>query len=331
MKTNLLKILFLFAVGFLSCDNIQAFGSGPVKKYDLYQTDCTQASAQRDSALTYLQACGDSCTEETFQKYLKAGETEARQMERKYPVLAFYEHAAEKILNEMVSRTVPQGQVYIWCLYNMGYIIKTPSVCFGVDLNHKYACRFAPYIDFLCITHQHEDHIDRTLNDEMYWVGKPVVSNFFPPDSTSPYPYLVKTPGSMEIKGIKIVTNIDDHNSKLKNFVVTYQFDCGKDTKNTVIMHVGDSSFNPKQYSVDQGVDVLIPRYAPTIDQKIIGPVIKPRVILMSHIMELRHVNQPGSRSSIAQGLEHNRELLPYHAYLPFWGELFVYKQADTK
>jgi hypothetical protein len=152
-----------------------------------------------------------------------------------------------------------------------------------------------------------------------------VVSNFFAPDST--YPYLVKEPGSMQIKGIKITTNINDHNSKLRNFVVTYQLDCGVDTHNIVIMHVGDSSFNPNQYSVEAPVDVLIPRYASTIDYKIIGPVIQPKVILMSHIMELRHVNKPGSRSSIMQGLEHNQSFYQSKAYLPFWGELFVYSR----
>jgi hypothetical protein len=105
------------------------------------------------------------------------------------------------------------------------------------------------------------------------------------------------------------------------------KMDCEVDTHNIVIMHVGDSSFNPNQYSVEAPVDVLIPRYASTIDYKIIGPVIQPKVILMSHIMELRHVNKPGSRSSIMQGLEHNQSFYQSKAYLPFWGELFVYSR----
>lgn len=277
----------------------------------------------RDSLLNQLQAYGDACSDQTFETYLSSDETIARQMEVQYPILQYYRSSFEKVLSEVQTEKVKKGSVVIWNLYNMGYIVKTPSVCFGIDLNHKYAVKFAPYIDFLCITHKHDDHVDTLLNRAMYRAGKAVVSNFYQPEQN--YPFLVKEVKDLEIKGIKIRTNSNDHNSKLRDFVLTYQFNCGKDTRNVVLMHVGDSSFNPKQYDVKEDVDVLIPRYAPTIDRKIIGPVIQPKVVLMSHIMELRHVNKVGSRSSLRQGLEHNAELENVKAMLLFWGEKFVY------
>lgn len=320
MKKICVYFGYAFMLGGMFMSTAKAEDAMPLAER-LYQTACTTLTQERRQTLFELQSLADSCSMDTFQRYLSAGESASEQMEKAYPILQFYIQACEKVLREVRTQKVPRGHVYIWCLYNMGYVIKTPSVCFGVDLNHKYAERFEPLIDFLCVTHAHDDHRDTLLNRRMWKAGKPVLSNFFAPDSS--YPYLSKTPKQYSLHGIRITTQVNDHNSKLRNFVLTYQFDCGADANHAVLMHVGDSSFNPKQYSVETPIDVFIPRYAPTIDSKIIGPVIQPKVILMAHILEMRHRNVPGSRSSISQALEHIVGFTSSKAYFPFWGERF--------
>ena len=40
----------------------------------------------------------------------------------------------------------------------MGYIVKTPSHTFSIDLIHKHIDKFAKCLDFNLITHKHKDH-----------------------------------------------------------------------------------------------------------------------------------------------------------------------------
>jgi hypothetical protein len=221
-------------------------------------------------------------------------------------------------------------------VYNMGYVIKTPSACFGVDISHRWALKLAPYLDFICITHNHSDHYSKPLYDEMFRLGKPVLSNFLRTGQNYQYT-TAKTAGtkvSFKIGNIGIYTNVNDHNnSTLKNFVTTYQFNTGEDGGNLVIMHVGDSNYNPSQYDIKEPVDIFIPRYAPNAltENNVIGSgkKITPKYVLLSHILELAHEGVEESRWSIQLGLERASKLDCENSFLPFWGEKLYGKMEN--
>ena len=142
---------------------------------------------------------------------------------------------------------VENGTAAIWLLYNMGYVVKTPSGCFAIDISHRWAKELAPYIDFLCVTHKHSDHYSNDLIQAMFDLGKPVLSNYLK-DTT--YPYTAKGDKDYEIGKFKIKTCITDHNNAgLSNFVTVFSIDCGEDNGNFVFMHVGDSNYKPEQYT----------------------------------------------------------------------------------
>lgn len=89
----------------------------------------------------------------------------------------------------------------------MGYVVKTPSGCFAIDISHRWAKELAPYIDFLCVTHKHSDHYSNDLIQAMFDLGKPVLSNYLK-DTTYPY----------TARGIKIMKL---ENSRLKPVSLT--------------------------------------------------------------------------------------------------------------
>ena len=48
-------------------------------------------------------------------------------------ILACYDAAFDRVLAGVRDETPAPGQAHIWMLYNMGYVVKTPSGCFAVD------------------------------------------------------------------------------------------------------------------------------------------------------------------------------------------------------
>lgn len=227
---------------------------------------------------------------------------------------------------------VENGTAEIWLLYNMGYIVKTPSGCFAIDISHRWAKELAPYIDFLCVTHKHSDHYNADLIQAMFDLGKPVLSNYLK-DTT--YPYTAKGDKDYEIGKFKIRTCITDHNnSGLSNFVTVFQIDCGDDTGNFVFMHVGDSNFKPEQYTnIAPYVNVLIPRYAPNAltENNIIGTgagQVQPDYVLLSHILEMAHAGVDASRWSLDMALERASKINCDQTYVPMWGEKMVWKNG---
>ena len=53
-------------------------------------------------------------------------------------VLYFYRKAFDKVCREVKSTKVSEGTIVLWNLYNMGYVVKTPTQTFGIDLFHKH-------------------------------------------------------------------------------------------------------------------------------------------------------------------------------------------------
>jgi len=293
----------------------------------LLTTSCINVTTERINALRMMQDDFNICSAKYFGDYMVALEKSAASYEKYDPSLKYYKKAFDKVLKEIDTTSVAQGGVILWNLYNMGYVIKTPSSCFAIDLRHKYAVYLEPYLDFLMITHKHSDHYSTELIDAMVKNNKPVITNYLAKNiytSTIPTTY---TFTFVNKNTIRITTNINDHNTTLINFVTTFQINCGADAGNCIIMHTGDSSFNPSQYNVIQDVNVFITRYAPNGNENnILGSIVKPDCAIVSHIDELSHTDESASRWSFQSGLERCKQLQKYcPCYMPVWGEKMVW------
>ena len=208
-----------------------------------------------------IQSYADACASSTFSSFLAADDRLAASLVRSERILTCYDAAFDRVLNGLREEKPAVGEVYIWMLYNMGYVIQTPSGCFGVDIYHRRAAELAPYLDFYASTHVHQDHKWQGLIDAMLEAGKPVVTNYL---ERSGYAYTSTTTADYTIGSFALHTFITNHNNGSTNVPVTvFQIDCGEDTGHFVLLHSGDSNFRPEQFDVTQPVDVYILRYAP--------------------------------------------------------------------
>lgn len=293
----------------------------------LWQTSPLDADlATRRELFATIQSYADACASSTFSSFLDADDRLAASLVRGEPILTCYDAAFDRVLNGLREEKPAVGEVYIWMLYNMGYVIQTPSGCFGVDIYHRRAAELAPYLDFYASTHVHQDHKWQGLIDAMLEAGKPVVTNYL---ERPGYEYTSTTAADYTIGSFALHTFITNHNNGSTNVPVTvFQIDCGEDTGHFVLLHSGDSNFLPEQFDVTLPVDVYIPRYAPNelTENNVIGKLFTPRYVLLSHILELSHADPSSSRWTLEQGLERASKLDCEETHMPFWGERLIWK-----
>lgn len=338
-------LLSLLAVGLMSCsdddNNTRTGHEGFLDELaaevnataqELWSTSPLTLTAQRTQALGKIQGYADKCLDNYFISYLRGYEQTSLNMEKGEPILLFYRSAFDRVMESLKNSSVENGTAEIWLLYNMGYVVRTPSGCFAVDISHRWAKQLAPYLDFLCVTHKHSDHYNEELIQAMFDLGKPVLSNYLKDVS---YAYTSKVPTAYTIGKFKIRTSITDHNnSGLSNFVTVFQIDCGEDTGNFKMIHTGDSNYKPEQYTnIDSHVNLLIPRYAPNAltENNIIGTgagQVEADYVLLSHILELAHAGVDESRWSVDMALERASKINNGHTHVPMWGEKLVWKNS---
>lgn len=299
---------------------------------ELWSTSPLTLDAKRTGALAKIQGYADNCLSDYFSTFLSGYDQTSENMEKADPILIYYRSAFDRVLEDIKNSSVEEGTVELWQLYNMGYVIKTSSGCFAIDISHRWAKELAPYIDFLCVTHNHADHYNKELIQAMFDLGKPVLSNYLQDES---YEYTSKTPTDYTIGNFAIHTSITDHNnSGLSNFVTVFYIDCGEDTGNFTLIHTGDSNFKPEQFTnIASHVNVLIPRYAPNAltENNIIGTGLGqtlPDYVLLSHILELAHADTDSSRWSVEMALERASKINCEQTYVPMWGEKLVWKNG---
>ncbi len=286
----------------------------------------------RKALFTTIQGYADALSASTFKSFLTAEEWLAGSLVKSEDILCCYDAAFGRVLEGVKNVRPSGGEVHLYHLYNMGYVVKTPSGCFGVDLFHRRAAELEPYLDFICITHIHQDHKSEALIEAMMSAGKPVVQNFL---DTPGYEYTSTAAKDYAIGGFKIHSFITSHNNDAKkNVPVTvFQISCGEDSGGFTLMHSGDSNFTASQYDVTSEVDVYIPRYAPNelSENNVIGKVFTPGYVLLSHILELSHTDPDSSRWTLQQGLARAARLDCANSYLPFWGEKLIWKNGMLK
>lgn len=283
----------------------------------LNRTSAFQVDSERLAAFDVIQNSVDLLRASDYNAYYKSSEEEARKEEEKRAVLRFLNVSFDKVLREVQQTTVEKGVVF-WHVYNMGYVVKTPTSTFAVDLKHRRACELVPFLDFLLITHRHGDHYDDALNAAFAASGKPVVSNFIDNE------WKIPAEGrEYEFGECRIKTRLVDHNAKLLNFVATFEIDCGRSSGNFVVYHVGDAC-DIRQLQPTTRVDVFIPHLAVGLDVPLaVKETIKPRTTLLSHILELGHLIDKW-RWSYEYGRNICKKCESESVVLPVWGEKIV-------
>lgn len=282
-----------------------------------HKTSCLDLNQTRLDALTEMQKYADQCQNTSFKSYYALTDKTACGRLEENSILGFHARALDKIMEEVKGEKVENGHVALWLLYNMGYIVKTPSHCFGIDIKHKNAAEMAPLIEFLCITHAHEDHYTQALIDEMARLGKPVYSNFIDNKWKIPGKATVRPSGDVTIRTLLV-----DHNSELPDFVTTYEIDCGADTGNKTIYHSGDA-YSHKQLSTSVSPDIFIPHLAVGLDMNAAIGKLQPGIVLLSHLLEMDHPIEKWRWSyeygiNLMKGLDHDK------VYIPVWGEKII-------
>jgi hypothetical protein len=284
------------------------------------KTSCRGPMSERTKAMGILQKAADNCSDTTYRKYLYSNDPQYCSQMEKSGMLYYYKAAFDKVNREIDKTHVKKGTVAVWLIYNMGYIVKTPTHCFAIDVNHKYSYLLANKIDFLLITHHHPDHYSKVLIDAMSALGKPVVSNFIDND------YKVTGTRDFKMGDITIHANLADHNTKYLNFVVTYEIDCGEATNHFTLMHIGDT-YNASQLKSQGAIDLFIPHLAVGLDMRRAFDIVQPKAVLLSHLLELsHHVTQ--WRWSYQYGIDQVNALQRPDTWIPVWGEKMIFKKS---
>ena len=285
------------------------------------KTSCRQLTPERREAMKEMQTYADNFTHTQFNEYLAtpAGSEQERNFEQ-LGLMKYYNMALDKLLAEIPATKVKKGEVAVWQLYNMGYVIKPKPQCFGIDLYHKHAEKLVPMIDFLLITHNHGDHHDKHLVAEMEKQGKPVYSNFLNNG------HKVTTGDSFTTGDISVKVTTVDHNATLKNFVNTYEVNCYAGKRKDYVMFFTGDAHNYQQLNPTDKVDVFIPHLAVGLNMTEAVKKINPTEVLMSHILELGHAITKW-RWSYEYGINECEKLQRPGVYLPVWGEKIVLRR----
>ena len=264
----------------------------------------------------------DAVTPEDYAAYLKSGRDLADIM-RCFPVFGRLETAFEKVFREATATVVPAGgRPAVWYVYNMGLVVKTARSMFSIDLNHRRAEEFAPFLDFALITHNHGDHYTEGFKVAMdRREHKPVVNNFF-----DNYGIIDRGQGGYTrarskkfvFGDVTVVTGICDHNNYLKSYTTTFEVRIGDFT----IFHSGDCcSHSRLKVSRPPDLWVLHP-YCGMDAAKACVEAIHPKTAVVAHLQELGHP-RGRFRWTFEDGLRVKTkiEAAGFAAVMPMWGD----------
>ena len=186
-----------------------------------------------EDALDVWQRETDLVSADTYMQYRKDGNT------RGLASLEKLEAAFEKVYREALETKVDKVPA-VWSVYNMGYVVKTPGALFSIDLVHRRAPEFAPFLDFELVTHNHADHFHPELYKAMDGAGKTVISNFLDNYGVRKWKQdggYTRAAKTFKIKDVEIRTSLIDHNDYLIDFTTAFEIRVG----DFILYHTGDS------------------------------------------------------------------------------------------
>lgn len=284
------------------------------------ETSCKDFNDTRMELMTDMQYYFDRC--DNFGKYLACTDSVEEKSMEKNSILGFYSEALNRLLREIPAEKVAYGNIAVWHLYNMGYVVKTPKHCFGIDICHKHGEKLVPYLDFLCITHPHGDHYTNALCDAMVAEGKPVYSNFIDNGNKIDDTAVINPTGDIEIVAKRV------HHGPNSKIVTTYQIDCGRATRNKVIFHSGDAC-DYTELEKTKEIDLFIPHVTVGLRLNKAAKKLNPDYVLMSHVLEMGHpAKYPGSgiyRIPYVEAMRKAQFMGREGAIIPIWGEKMIF------
>lgn len=302
----LTALLWLFPICFSASGKVQDFKKMWIEK----------DAAKRMSIQDKLQAVLDVTSKKEFDTFDNDPRAKSSN-----PALQFYDLCLDRLAEDIPRTEVRPGTVVIWYLYNMGFVIKTPTVCFGVDIHHRRAVKLAGVLDFSVTTHNHDDHwsmpLLNTLNDN----GKPLVTNF--------YPNLFYTKArsfTHNISGVTIHCGEADHKPTLKKFTMPMEIVCPTGDKQFVFFTSGDCWSHEFLEKKSEKIDLYAVH--PRCGMKAVNAALKlhPQLTFIAHLHELGHdINV--WRWKFADGRSELEEFSKngQAAYVPVWGEKFLW------
>ena len=236
-------------------------------------------------------------------------------------LLNFYDSVLDRILSDVPATVLNPGEVAVWYIYNHGWIIKTSQSCFGIDVHHRRADELAEILDFVAVTHNHNDHYNMELLRSVGRAGKLVISNFFPNPG-----YTKEVSFTHRIKDITIHCGEADHNTILHHFTMPMEIVCAGEQQDFVFFTSGDC------YSSD-----FLERRSSKINLYAIHPrcgmlpvdaakKLQPEMTFVVHLQEMGHDigrwrwTMDDGRLVIDALAKEN-----FNAYLPAWGEKFFW------
>ena len=275
--------------------------------------------AERLDKMAVIQAAADQLTNRDAKRAVVGWGLSRKPAKADNGVLHYLDSAVDRAVKDIHGTRVSHG-VVVWHLYNMGYVFKTPEVCFGIDVCIPGAKRLVKELDFLLISHGHIDHNSGGLGPAMIKAGKPVVTEFLPGST------IVKEPTEIHFGPARVKIDIGDHSPKnpdRRNDMLMFQVDCGASSGNATIYHSGDGA-NYEKMTPDRPVDVFIPHVACS-GMEVADAMrhVHPKVTLVSHVMELTH-DPRGARWSFAYANDKVKEFPEKEALILTWGERWV-------
>lgn len=319
----------------------EASASGPsldeVRKASgiLLGSDCSRDSLRGSEAQKVIQAALDRITPREYIRFYQNGvdwtPEELAKIYAEHPAFYWYDAAFGKVLREVREEPVAPGEVKLWLVYNMGYIVKTPTHCFSIDLHHRRAAELVPYLEFALVTHNHVDHYTSAFLEKMDAAGKKVYSAFY-----SSYGGYSKEPERELVLADDLTVRMyeSDHKRQLPRFMTPFEIVCRTGNDTCVIFHSGDScnakQLHPRSKKVD--FHMVHPRVGLDVRESA-RDTVRPEVTLISHLLELHHKFDKW-RWSFADGYEEADKVrsVGKTAFVPMWGEKIVWKaKADKK
>lgn len=292
----------------------------------MYRTNGHDLTPKRMEAMEVIQGVLNRFERDEWNAYRKGSDLEKIAEMERTGVPYFLRKSFDKVCKELRTTKVKEGKVAVWLLYNMGYIVKTPTTTFGIDLNSRHLDKLLDMIDFGMITHPHGDHNTKEFAEGMIHRNKPLLAAF---DVKNVEEMRVVDGGEYTFGDVKVRVTLGDHNKKLRKYVASYEIDCGANTNHTVIYHTGDTS-NYTQLNPQQQVDIFIPHIRVGLDIPAAIEKFQPRHLFMSHIQELGHRIHKW-RWTFHDALRSYNKWQHKNLWIPCWGERVIYDRNDWK
>lgn len=281
-------------------------------------TAFAEATAPED-ALTVGQRETDLVKASTYYAYLADGQT------RGFAALERLERGFASMLAQVETTKVGDLPA-VWLVYNMGVIVKTRESLFSIDLVHRRACELAPKLDFALITHNHEDHYQKSFYRAMDGAGKTVINNFIDNYGAADWRKggadwfasggYTRAEKIFRIRDVEIRTSLTDHNNYLVDYTTAFEIRVG----GWRMFHTGDCSNVAKLNPVWGAPDLWVVFPGCGIDIAAGVRKIRPARIAFGHLWELAH-DTGRLTAPMVHAAQKAIRAEGFAATVPMWGE----------